>query len=203
MTDSIDTGDQVPEGGLDRRQMLKRTALVGGTLVWATPVVQSIGGTAFASTVGSPGGGGGQQALSEVTFAIRCGTEGSYTYAWGKYLQGGTGATAECSTDLNIPESNGGNVDPTCEAAEDKIDGLIPAGATLGTCVTGSVDANGTLCLTVPAGCTLLGWTVHDGFSDGTGNHCAYNTLAGSGGRANGDGYNVTVNGSTYCFSKV
>jgi len=197
MTDEIDS----TEGqGLDRRQMLKRTALVGGTLVWATPVVQSIGGTAFATETGSPGGGGGgAQALSEVTFAIKCGD----TYAWGKYLNGGTGAPAECDTDLNIPESNGANPDLTCEAAEDKIDGLIPAGATKGTCVTGSVDANGTLCLTVPAGCTLVGWTVHDGFGDGTGNHCAYWTTAGSGGRANGDGYTLTVNGSTYCFSKV
>lgn len=39
--------DQSPEG-LDRRTMLKRGAVVGGALVWATPVVQSLAGPAFA-----------------------------------------------------------------------------------------------------------------------------------------------------------
>ena len=39
--------DQTPEG-LDRRTMLKRSAIVGGALVWTTPVVQSLAGPAFA-----------------------------------------------------------------------------------------------------------------------------------------------------------
>lgn len=43
-----------PESGVDRRTLLKRSAVVGGALVWATPVVQSIASPAFAS--GSPGG---------------------------------------------------------------------------------------------------------------------------------------------------
>lgn len=51
----------MPESGLpvttDRRTLLKRSAIVGGALVWTTPVVQSIGSSAFAA--GSGGGGGG------------------------------------------------------------------------------------------------------------------------------------------------
>lgn len=39
--------------GLDRRQLIKRSAVVGGALVWATPVVQSVAAPAFAAT-GSP-----------------------------------------------------------------------------------------------------------------------------------------------------
>lgn len=35
--------------GFDRRTLLKRGAVVGGALVWATPVVQSLSGTAMAS----------------------------------------------------------------------------------------------------------------------------------------------------------
>jgi hypothetical protein len=35
--------------GLSRRRFVKRAALVGGTLVWATPVVQSIGSPAMAA----------------------------------------------------------------------------------------------------------------------------------------------------------
>ena len=41
--------DQSPEG-LDRRTMLKRGAIVGGALVWTTPIVQSIAAPAFAAT---------------------------------------------------------------------------------------------------------------------------------------------------------
>lgn len=40
------------DGGLDRRTLLKRSAVVGGAAVWATPVVQSLARPAFAA--GSP-----------------------------------------------------------------------------------------------------------------------------------------------------
>jgi hypothetical protein len=43
------SADEATRGGLTRRQMLKRSAVVGGTLVWATPVVQSLGQPAFAA----------------------------------------------------------------------------------------------------------------------------------------------------------
>ena len=44
--------DKINEGagGMDRRTVLKRSAVVGGALVWATPVVQSIASPAFAAT---------------------------------------------------------------------------------------------------------------------------------------------------------
>ena len=35
--------------GLGRRQLIKRSAVVGGALVWATPVVQSLAGPAYAA----------------------------------------------------------------------------------------------------------------------------------------------------------
>ena len=41
------------ELGLSRRQLLKRGAVVGGTLMWATPVIQSLAAPAFGQ-VGSP-----------------------------------------------------------------------------------------------------------------------------------------------------
>ena len=40
---------QPDSAGLDRRTLIKRGAVVGGTLVWATPVVQSITRPAFAA----------------------------------------------------------------------------------------------------------------------------------------------------------
>jgi hypothetical protein len=43
------------ELGLSRRQLLKRGAVVGGTLMWATPLIQTIGSPAFAHDVpGTP-----------------------------------------------------------------------------------------------------------------------------------------------------
>lgn len=39
----------VPSGGLNRRDVLKRGAAVGGALVWTVPVVQSLASPAFAA----------------------------------------------------------------------------------------------------------------------------------------------------------
>jgi hypothetical protein len=40
--------------GLSRRTLLKRSAVVGGTLVWAAPVVQTLAKPAFAAGGSSP-----------------------------------------------------------------------------------------------------------------------------------------------------
>lgn len=37
-----------PNGGVTRRDLVKRGAVVGGALLWATPIVQSIGPSALA-----------------------------------------------------------------------------------------------------------------------------------------------------------
>lgn len=43
-----------PALGISRRDLLKRGAVVGGTLVWAAPVVQTISRSALAQTDGTP-----------------------------------------------------------------------------------------------------------------------------------------------------
>lgn len=40
--------------GISRRDLIRRGAIVGGTLVWAAPVVQSIAPRALAQTGGTP-----------------------------------------------------------------------------------------------------------------------------------------------------
>lgn len=56
-------------GGLSRRSMIKRGALVGGTLVWAQPVVQGFGTAAGAQTgEGSPLSG-----FSYIAVVFSCG----------------------------------------------------------------------------------------------------------------------------------
>lgn len=44
--------EELDQSGLDRRAVLRRGAVLGGSLVWTVPAVQSIAGAAFAA--GSP-----------------------------------------------------------------------------------------------------------------------------------------------------
>jgi hypothetical protein len=45
----------IEQGGVSRRDLMKRSAVIGGALVWATPVVQSVTAPAFAGTPGEDG----------------------------------------------------------------------------------------------------------------------------------------------------
>jgi hypothetical protein len=49
--------EQPEQPGLTRREALRRTAAVGGALVWTVPVVQSLSGTAVAATGSTAVGG--------------------------------------------------------------------------------------------------------------------------------------------------
>ena len=49
--------DLKTEVGLSRREMLRRSAIVGGALVWAVPAIQSVGIKAAAAQVGGPSPG--------------------------------------------------------------------------------------------------------------------------------------------------
>lgn len=49
MTEERDSGIR-RELGISRRDLLKRGAVVGGTLIWAAPVIESLAAPAFAST---------------------------------------------------------------------------------------------------------------------------------------------------------
>lgn len=42
-------GDDPGSGGLDRRAVLRRGAILGGALVWTVPAVQTLAGPAFAA----------------------------------------------------------------------------------------------------------------------------------------------------------
>ena len=164
-----DTGSHSEGQGLSRRDMLRRSALVGGTVVWMAPAVQTIAVPAFAN--GSPA----QEcppgaALSEITALLQCGG----LYFWVKYNpQTNGGAPTECGPDINVAESNGRNKDLTCDAAEQAIKNLIIREGLTEQSSGGpsATVSDGALCL--PVGCTVLAWTVHDGIL-GQGHHCAY-----------------------------
>jgi hypothetical protein len=64
------TDELLPAEGISRRDMLKRSAVVGGAgaLVWAAPTVTRFGGAAFGSTAGTPMG----KAISYIALAYTC-----------------------------------------------------------------------------------------------------------------------------------
>lgn len=48
MTSPSESHEARPQTGITRRDLLRRGALVGGTLIWATPVLQSLTPPAYA-----------------------------------------------------------------------------------------------------------------------------------------------------------
>jgi hypothetical protein len=94
-----DGGSTESAGGIPRRAMIRRAAIAGGALVWATPVVQSMGqGKAYAWFRGSDEPGGCRCTQSVLAIApIEChaepGTKRRIALS-GKYvtLQASTGA---------------------------------------------------------------------------------------------------------------
>ena len=85
--------------GMDRREFIRRSAIVGGTVAWMTPVIQSLSPPAFADDLGS------------TYFCCDC-----------RRLQGGTGANPcpACTNSISSAEecetfcANRSNESSTC-----------------------------------------------------------------------------------------
>ena len=126
MSDFTDLQDQAPEDGLDRRQMIKRAALVGGALVWATPVVpehrrhrvrdgrqprrRRRGSGAVRSDHRAP-----LRDRGELHLLV-----GEVPRRWKRHAR-------RVRHHINVAESNGSNPDPICAAGETPSTRQIPA----------------------------------------------------------------------------
>ncbi len=158
--------DQISKGGISRRSMLKRSAVVGGTIAWVTPVVTTFNTPALGQDNGSPITG-----FSYVAGTVSCsggGLDGVYRWKF----EEGTGQFADDPG--NPPNGNWGI--PVC-LAQNK----VPTGwedseilEDPGSII--SVSQNGdilTLTLDANSGCTFQ-------FLDGVngvqheGQNCAY-----------------------------
>lgn len=150
--------------GPSRREMLRRSALVGGTVVWMAPAVQTLAAPAFAD-VGSEAPENNSPAPSYTMLVLRCGSEPSpVTYQSYKIGQDGT---VECGV-------NGGNGKSQTDAKsiiDAQLSGTGQTWATLigHACVpiTAQVTPGG-LDVNHP-GCTVVAWSVHDGAGNGCG----------------------------------
>lgn len=125
-----DTTPDTDSGGMSRRDMLRRSALVGGAVVWMAPAVQTLAAPAFAA--GSLVGGGG---ACEYRFFI-------------KYdLVGGFATTDGSCPDFVTACVASGNVTVTPAAGGQSA--TISAGTlALGT-VTATLDPTNVNCVTI------------------------------------------------------
>lgn len=158
--------------GMRRRSVLKRSALIGGTAVWTTPLVQSIAAPALAET-GSP-----VQNCADISYVIvlfQC--HGKY-YAW--KFEGEQGYAPVYVTFVN----GQGKVDTNQDAFERMFTniGLSGSGVLEQTepaqvPFTYSGNATGDLVVNVTpgSGCSIISFTVHDGQAgDGPDNNYTY-----------------------------
>jgi hypothetical protein len=152
MTDDLAASEE--RGGLTRRSMLQRSAVVGGTLVWAAPIVQSVGPAAFA-TVGSPG------LISYVDVLIKCGTGSSAKY-YAVTFDGSQNYKLLCKATISQDDARCQTYWSAIVAGKTVQTGCPPAGS-----ITGQ-NVNGNLVVTVASTCSLQSWMVHDGGCQGT-----------------------------------
>jgi hypothetical protein len=96
--------------GITRRDLLRRGAVLGGAVVWTTPVVQTLGmGRAFAQTA-SPEGG---KDISYIGINVDCGTSQFFVkYEDGEGWENEPGAAPECADPSNsvFDGMNGGSL---------------------------------------------------------------------------------------------
>lgn len=206
MTDSSDDTTEATSG-LSRRDILRRSALVGGALVWAAPTVQALSAPAFGAVVSTPPGDKPCESgdpLSVVVALLQCGTDVFLV----KYSpQSSTpGEPDECGSGATLPQTNGANVDNTCTAAMAAINDYIDDhGLVLSEndCPSAVVNVeHGSLC--IGNGCTVLAWGVHDG-SLGNGHKCAYQVGGGDVvyGAGASEVIQACISGTSVCLNKA
>jgi hypothetical protein len=154
---------QIPDGaGPGRRTVLKRTALIGGTMVWSTPVVQSIAAPALAvggSPATQPDGEGGPSYV--IVFVRRGGTYHQFKFdrddTNGRYAMTCLGSGVKgLSGDVKK--------DAVCYAGYLSARGSHRYSASCDdSLIEGYGPASSTLRVDLAAGCTLVGWFLHDG----------------------------------------
>ena len=162
MEDST-TQPELGTPAVSRRDMLRRSALVGGALVWTAPAVQTLAAPAFAAAGSdTPGEDQPEGAISYVIVFFKCGgtyyrvkytgTDPGYTIACGDNAARGNVSSDEAGigythydnilTDLGLNDSSFSDDCPT---------GVAP-----------TTLSNGNLQLSLD-GCQIIGWLLHDG----------------------------------------
>jgi hypothetical protein len=131
-------------GGLSRRDLMKRGAVVGGTVVWATPVLQTLATPAFAGTPGEEGCPEGKVLhkfkfdVDQITGQTSCSAGGTTSPGGGCSFPGWADAEAgDCSGSSAVWDPNTNCVtitfSPDCEA--ESATAIVKTGSADGFCV--------------------------------------------------------------------
>ncbi|HVR79022.1 MAG TPA: hypothetical protein VMS99_11615 [Acidimicrobiia bacterium] len=144
--------------GISRRDLLRRGAVLGGAVMWTTPVVQTLGmGRAFAQTA-SPVDGG--KDISYFVIHWDCG-DGEFHTKFDENGQPDPGATPDC--EMSLEGSTPANLPPG-----------ITVGAASGACVTITVHPDF-------ADCEILEVLLKAGSSQSTDDPCQSRDLIADG----------------------
>lgn len=122
---------------LTRRQVLKRGAAVGGTLLWATPVVQSLGARPAWAVYG--------QDISFICLNLLCSGVGVFVKI--QCNQSGQCSIERGATKCNVPQC------PDFTPVGGSGDGVIP----------GDADPRGCVTVTIPGDCEITASVVKAG----------------------------------------
>lgn len=147
-------GEEVSQG-ISRRDLLRRGVVLGGAVMWTTPVVQTLGmGRAFAQTA-SPTG----KDISYLVIHWDCGSGEFHTKIEDGQQQ--AGATPDC--EMSLEGSTAANLPAG-----------ITVGAVSGSCVTITVDPSFD-------GCQVLEVLLKAGSSESTSDPCQARDLIADG----------------------
>lgn len=146
-------------GGLSRRAMLRRSALVGGTLVWTAPAIQTIAAPAFAA--GSPGGDAPCTYTAFVKYDLPSTAEAAAKGPDPRTPPGGGGggdgggfSDSEGQESCRLPQCSQTNV--TVKSTGTRSAELWSDGAKIGTVsASGQTETCITLAFTFLAGCSI------------------------------------------------
>lgn len=127
--------------GISRRTLLRRGAIVGGAMVWATPVVQTFGGPVAAA--GTPA-----QDISYLAVLIQCGAQ-HYRMKWDVEASG-----LDLDTGPNFAV-------PGCSTSLQPVNGGVTDGPAPGT--SASLTPSGAILLDLGPDCTLVDFRVKRG----------------------------------------
>ncbi len=147
-------GEEVDQG-ITRRDLLRRGAVLGGAVMWTTPVVQTLGmGRAFAQTA-SPVG----KDISYMVITWTCGDDQFHTKL-NEFGQEEAGATPDC--EMTLEGSTPANLPPW----------VTSVGAASGACVIVTVDDD-----LLTGGCTRGDILLKAGSSQSTDDPCQSQSL--------------------------
>lgn len=131
--------------GISRRSLLKRSAVVGGT-VWAVPVIQSLSAPAFAQAVTY---GGGRTDLSFIALVYDCGAGPR-----GIKFEVPTGCTdANTTSGCDLLQGCEADTGTTPDCGD--FFGTTPAGSCADV-ASAVVDNNGNVTIVLDPGCTIV-----------------------------------------------